>query len=474
MKSFKSILCGLAAAACLCSAHAQSFADGAIAVDGIDMARTEGNLFVSMRFDLRKLDLKSNADVTITPRLRFREQQIDLPAMLVAGRNRYFHHLRNGLPGGVTLYRQGEVEQIEYRTSVPYEAWMETAELRATTLACGCCDEPLVSDDRQVAKLDFAPRVFEPRFIYVSPKGDATKIREVQGSAFVDFPVNRTEIREDYRRNPEELRKIVATIDAVKNDPDTRITAIAIKGYASPEGSYANNARLARGRTEALAEYVRNLYAFPAELLETEYEPEDWQGLRKYVAGADMENREQILRIIDSDLQPDDKDREIRKRYPEQYAQLLREVYPALRHSDYAVEYQIRTYTDVEEIKKLLRTAPQKLSLNEMYLAAESLEPGSDEYNEVFEIAVRMYPDDEAANINAANNAMARGDLKSAEKYLAKAGDSPEALYARGIFAALPKSYETAKELFEQARNAGIEHAEDAIRQIDMLDEHEE
>ena len=293
----------------------------------------------------------------------------------------------------------------------------------------------------------------------------------MQGSAFIDFPVNRTEIREDYRRNPDELRKIIATIDAVKNDPDTRILAIDIKGYASPEGSYANNTRLAQGRTEALAAYVKRLYALPDELLATDYEPEDWAGLRRYVEASALEHRAQILAIIDGTLAPDDKDREIRRRYPEEYALLLRDVYPALRHSDYAVEYEIRTYTDVEEIRRLLRTAPQKLSLGEMYLAAESMEPGSEEYNEVFEIAVRMYPDDEAANINAANNAMARGDLKSAERYLAKAGESPEALYARGIFAALPKSYDTAKELFERAREAGIAHADDAIRQIDELDE---
>lgn len=471
MNTFKNILCGIAAAAAVSSLSAQSLMEGQIVVSGLDMARTEGNLFVTMQVDLSALDLKTNADVTITPRLCFEEHEAELPALLVAGRTQYFLHLRNGVPEGATLYRQGDAKRIEYRASLPYEAWMETAQLRASTLTCGCCDEPLARDEQELARLDFTPRVFVPQFIYVSPKGNALKIREARGSAYIDFPVNRTEILEDYRRNPDELRKIVATIDTVKNDPDTRILAIDIKGYASPEGAYAANARLAEGRTEALAAYVKRLYAFPDELLQTEYEPEDWAGLRRYVKGSGLEHRDQILAIIDGALAPDDKDREIRRRYPEEYAHLLREVYPSLRHSDYAVEYEIRSYTDVEEIKRLLKTAPQKLSLGEMYLAAESMEPGSDEYNEVFEIAVRMYPDDEAANINAANNAMARGDLKNAERYLAKAGNSPEALYARGIFAALPKSYDTAKELFEQARQAGIAHADDALRQIDELDE---
>ncbi|WP_300870698.1 DUF3868 domain-containing protein, partial [uncultured Alistipes sp.] len=108
MNTFRKIICGLAAAAALSSsASAQSLMQGQIVVSGLDMARTEGNLFVTMLVDMQDLDLKTNADVTLTPRLCFGERTAELPALLIAGRNRYFHHLRNGVPEGVTLYRQG-------------------------------------------------------------------------------------------------------------------------------------------------------------------------------------------------------------------------------------------------------------------------------------------------------------------------------------------------------------------------------
>lgn len=94
-----------------------------------------------------------------------------------------------------------------------------------------------------------------------------------------------------------------------------------------------------------------------------------------------------------------------------------------------------------------------------MYLAAQTMEPGSDEYNETFEIAVRMFPEDPVANLNAANSSMSRGDLKSAGRYLEKAGDGPEAVYARGIHAALSGDYELAWELFSSADEAGIVQA---------------
>ena len=64
------------------------------------------------------------------------------------------------------------------------------------------------------------------------------------------------------------------------------------------------------------------------------------------------------------------------------------------------------------------------------------MEPGSDRYDEIFETAVRMFPADATANLNAANIAMGKKDMKNAERYLSKAGDTPEAVYARGIYAA--------------------------------------
>ena len=65
------------------------------------------------------------------------------------------------------------------------------------------------------------------------------------------------------------MAKIRQTIDVVRNDADTRITALSIKGYASPEGSYSNNVRLAKGRTETLKNYVQSLYAFEPGLRRT-------------------------------------------------------------------------------------------------------------------------------------------------------------------------------------------------------------
>ena len=56
------------------------------------------------------------------------------------------------------------------------------------------------------------------------------------------------------------------------------------------------------------------------------------------------------------------------------------------------------------------------------------------QFNEALVIAARPFPKDEAANINAACTDLQKGDLTSAEKHLAKAGNSKEAERLRDVF----------------------------------------
>lgn len=183
-----------------------------------------------------------------------------------------------------------------------------------------------------------------------------------------------------------------------------------------------------------------------------------------------LPDRYGILELVHSGGDPDAREQKIKARYPRDYQFLLREVYPGLRHSDYTVEYVVRAYTDIEEARRIWRTAPGKLSLNEFYRVAESYPAGSDEYNEVFETMVRLYPDDATTNLNASNVAMSRGDLVSARKYVAKAGGTPEAVYARGVLAGLDKDYVQARRLLSQAQSMGVKEAADALEQINKID----
>ena len=78
-----------------------------------------------------------------------------------------------------------------------------------------------------------------------------------------------------------------------------------------------------------------------------------------------------------------------------------------------------------------------------------------------------MYPADEIANLNAANAAMRRGDLDGAERYLAKAGQSPEAIYARGALAIRRADYDTARRYLTEAKALGVQQAGITLDELD-------
>ena len=74
----------------------------------------------------------------------------------------------------------------------------------------------------------------------------------------------------------------------VKNDKDVSITNIDIHGYASPDGPYDNNVRLANNRAAALRNYVCNLYTIDKKLFTYHATPEDWEGFKKKVGSKQL------------------------------------------------------------------------------------------------------------------------------------------------------------------------------------------
>ena len=66
------------------------------------------------------------------------------------------------------------------------------------------------------------------------PPPEDTKMRQILGYAFLDFPVNETAIYPDYRNNPSELARIHKTVDDALFDESVTIISISLHGYASP------------------------------------------------------------------------------------------------------------------------------------------------------------------------------------------------------------------------------------------------
>lgn len=441
-----------------------------VAVADVGIDRNGSNIEVDLDINLSHLDVKSTRAVLLTPRMVKGKEAVELPSVGVYGRRRYYSYMRNGgymLTGkDETVLKAGSrPDSLAYHAVVPYEDWMSGASFELACSEYGCCSSIL--DEWTLRVLSTGYVEYFPEMLYVSPKAQGVKTDSITGTAYVIFEVNKTVLKPEIMNNQIEIGKINASIDTVRNDKDITILNVDLKGFASPESPYSHNTMLAKGRVEALKTHLQRLYRFDEGVIRAEYEPENWEGLKRFVEQSNMEHRNEILAMIDSHMEPDAKEVAIKRAYPDEYRFLLNNCYPSLRRTDYCIRYIVRNFTDIYDIERIMQTQPHKLSLNELYLLAGSYEQGSDKFCEVFDVAVKMYPDDAAANLNAANAAMQRGDYVSSARYLDKAGDSPEAAYARGVYAFLTKDYERAKTLLEEAQKGGRAEADVVIAETE-------
>ena len=322
----------------LLTAITTASAQNIIPVDEITLTRTNDSVQFVMKIDLRQQNIARDEVLLMMPRLVSGNDSIELPSVGIYGKTPYYYHVRSGrhqLQGDhdVKIRAKNRPDEVMYSATVPYQRWMESASAMIKTVDIRRCDDIVTEEDHTVKGPQTEVHKEDDRLIV--EKGNIT------GKAYIDFVVNMTDLQPDYHNNRAELEKIQQAIDSVRNGKNTRLLSITIKGYASPEGPYDNNIRLAKGRSERLSEFIKEEYGIDDKLIHTTYEPEDWEGLKHYVEWSSLTHRKQILDIIDEkgeDL--DAKLQRLKEKYPVDYEDIKVNALPFLRHSDYTIEYE--------------------------------------------------------------------------------------------------------------------------------------
>lgn len=437
--------------------------DNKIKVENISTSHADNQLYVKMRLCLDSLRLSANQRIVLTPLIENDANSVALPPVVINSRRQKVMYDRKDsklYPGAVTVARKaGKTQSVDYTATVDYADWMRQSDIVVREDLCGCGKV-----DEQQSEL--LKKMRQPKVAYIVPVAAEQKTYTMSGSAFIDFPVDRIELHPDYRNNPRELAKIIDTINVIKADPNMTIVSIDIHGYASPEAPYEHNEYLAANRARTLKNYVRQLVRLDDDVFSVSSTAEDWDGLCRYIRQSNLDAYHEILAIAaDNSIEPDRREWLIKTKYPNQYSTMLATWYPALRHSDYIITCSVRPFS-VEEAKQLLKTKPQLLSQNEMYLVAQSYEPGSKDFNEVFDIAAMMFPDDPTANLNAACTAINEGNFAEAMRKLEKAGSSAEADNARGICFWQLGNESQAIDCFKRAADSGCQAAKDNLEAV--------
>ena len=176
------------------AAFAQNPVAGAKA-ENVSIDRHGKYMSVDMLLNLLDLDVESNRAVVFTPVIKNGKDSVELESVGIYGRNRYIYYMRN--QGSITgekelTYKASEKpEKLQYNAIVPYEEWMDGSSLMLNRKDYGCCSKIL--DDESMLVDRFANRVFDAQLVFIHPQAEDRKERSIQGSAFVDFPVNITE-----------------------------------------------------------------------------------------------------------------------------------------------------------------------------------------------------------------------------------------------------------------------------------------
>ena len=171
----------------------------------------------------------------------------------------------------------------------------------------------------------------------------------------VNFIINEATLRKDFNGNREYMDKISARLDEVFNDPSIRLQHITIKGFASPDGPYKRNAWLAQNRADILREFVSQRYSIPTYIIDTQNEPEDWEGMEQRImntSDANLPHKAAILEVIRSNKNVDVKERIIR-RYKKDFAYMKDHILPPLRRSEFYIDYiKDNSFFETDTIKQ--------------------------------------------------------------------------------------------------------------------------
>ncbi|MCD7937155.1 MAG: DUF3868 domain-containing protein [Tannerellaceae bacterium] len=443
---------------------------GTIRVELEEVDRPEKDIRFKVNILFDELILSSQNLLEITPVWMTQDSMIQnyLPPVVITGKKRHTALDRamlfdgftfNEEPDTILIRKNGIAQSVSFVMQVPYEQWMSESiiQFNETVIGCANCLPEIPNPFQQVQLPKYAVKSYTYYVVYIIPEPEPVKQRESTYSAHINYEVNKYNLLRNYRNNNDILNQVAAIINELKEDPNLTISEFRVTGYASPEGNFNSNQILSENRANAFLSYLDSHYGFDTAVITAVGKGEDWDGLRKMVAESYMEDRDKILDLIDNTPNITERKNKLAALSGGvTYRTLLRDYYPLLRRNDYTVAYNVRAF-DIEEAKKIIRTQPELLSLNEMYLVADTYARDSEEYKEVFNIAATLYPDEPQVRLNAAAFHIENGELEEGLKLL-EGLDMPEAWNNAGVVYARTGDKEKAKELFKQAADAGLEY----------------
>ena len=391
---------------------------------------------------------------------------------------------------------QGNAEVIPYETGktvsytsrIPYEDAMRLSDLEIDITG---------SKGAKTAKFD--PRkigdgVIATETLVVNAPATSVgedkfqRIIKQQEEAAIYYLINSANIRSK-EMTSEEMKKLEAYIKEAATKENMNLNGIDVRSYASPDGAYDFNEKLANQREKNSSAFLKKqmkkgkVEQYKDENFFKDFVvAEDWDGFKKAMEESNIQDKELILRVLSMHSDPEVREREIRN-IASAFAVVADQILPKLRRSLFVVNTELIGKSD-DELKALAKSNPSDLNVEELLYSATLFDNNNDKLA-IYEACMRQFPNDwrgfndagmiqfemgniaaAQANFNKANSmsannpvvqnnlgavALKNGDLKQAEVYFGAAtGAGQEVNYNKGIVAIKSGDYAAAVNYFGQ------------------------
>ena len=290
------------------------------------------------------------------------------------------------------------------------------------------------------------------------------RVNAQKQEANIKFLVNQANLRRSELKN-NSVKEFVAMLKRINADREKlNIRNVEVQAYASPEGGFSFNDKLAGKRQNTSEAYVKSQLKQTgvATGIDAHYTAQDWAGFQKLVQASNIQDKDVILRVLSMYKDPEQREQQIRN-MSEAFRELADGILPELRRSRLIINYETIGRSD-EQIKAQYATDATKLGVEEMLYYA-TLEDNMAKKEEIYKRTAEYYDKDYRALNNLATLAFKKGDEMEATRYLERAlrvnPQAPEALANLGIMELVNgnvKEAETsiAKALGEQNVNVAI------------------
>ena len=215
------------------------------------------------------------------------------------------------------------------------------------------------------------------------------RISQVKQEANIKFLVAQTQLRKSELQS-RSVTDFLRLLTQINNERESMVlNNIEVSAYASPEGTFAVNNRLASGRQDVSEQFVRqqlrssNLSAH----VDTRYTAEDWEGFQQLVRASDIQDKDVILRVLSMYDDPEEREQQIRN-MSEAFRELSEGILPELRRARLIANYEVVGRSD-EQIRQQLKADPTQLNVEELLYAA-TLTSDLNEQLGIYQEAVKM------------------------------------------------------------------------------------